>query len=430
MRKSKMFMLGIMTMGMVVSTALPTDLPTAPLTAVSVYADTITAQGKCGDNAVYKYDSETKTLTISGTGAMWDDYGFAKSLVETKKIVIEKGIQTIGSYSFKNLFDVTEVVIADTVTTIKNDAFERVEGTIEIPKSVVKVEEFAFTGAKKFVIRGDVKGYEALALGNGYNDEVVLYGDAQDLGKALYFKDDATITIAIENTKCKVSNGCLLSSDSKELYYCISARDTLEIPDTIETISVAACSDRSIKKLVLGKNVKKIGAYAFASTSIKTIVTNKKLTDIGVKAFYDTKIKNVNFRGKVKLGVSAFSGSTTIKNLKKFKYSQTTIKTAKLGKSKYNISFAKVSDAKGYQIRVKKGKKTYKYTTNKNSYTKKAPKTLTKDYKAKKDYTIYSDEYLTNTEGAAYVTIRPYKVSKGKKVYGKWSEKTVLNSYK
>ena len=430
MRKSKKFMLGLMVMGMVMSTALPTDLPLVSQAVASVYADTITSEGKCGDNAFYKYDSETKTLTISGTGAMWDDYNFAGKLLETKKIVIEKGIQSIGSYSFYDLKNVEEVSIADTVTTIKSYAFEHIEGTIEIPKSVTKVEGLAISGAKKIVIRGDVDGYEPLALGNGYQDEIVLYGAAQDLGKALLFKDADTITIAKENTKCKISNGCLLSSDGKELYYYIAGREQVEIPDTVENIEVAAFFEKSVKKVTLGKNVKKIGDYAFTSSKIRTIVTNKKLEDIGVMAFYDTKVKSVNFNGKVNIGVSAFYRNTSIKNLKKFKNSQTTISTAKLGKSKYNIQFAKVSGAKGYQIQVKKGKKTYKYVITQNFYGKAAPKTLTKDYAAKKEYVIYGNEYLINPEDAAYVTVRPYKLSKGKKIYGKWSEKIVLNAYK
>lgn len=362
---------------------------------------------------------------------MWDDYGFAKLLTDTKKIVIEKGIQSIGSYSFDNLKNVTEVVIADTVTTIKSNAFEYINGTVEIPKSVVKVEENAFSDAKKFIIYGDVKGYETSAFGYCNDTEVVLHGEAQDLGKALYINGgNITVTIASDNTKCKVSNGCLLSSDAKQLYYCINARDSVKIPDTVETISTAAFCGKYFKTLTLGTNVKTIGDFAFEYTGIKTITTNKKLTNVGTKAFDGTRIKNVNFSKNVKLGVAAFPKTATIKNLKKFKYSQTTLETAKLGKTNYNIKFAKVSGAKGYQVNVKKGKKTYKYFTTKNSYTKKAPSTLTKGYEAKKTYELEENAYLKNVDGAAYVTVRPYKVVKGKKSYGKWSEKMVLNAYK
>lgn len=423
-----MFMLGLMVMGMVASTAMPLGVPGAQILGRSVYADTVEApQGKCGENVTYKYDSESKTLTISGTGAMWDDYGFAKVLYDTQKVIIESGVTTIGSYSFYDLTEVQNVIIADTVTTIKENAFWLIYGTVELPNSIVKIESDAFSGADKYVIRGDVKGFDTGALGAGA-DEIILYGEAQDLGKALYYGKAGTITIAQENTKCKVSNGCLLSSDGKQLYYALSTRETVKIPDSVETISVAAFSNKDFENLKLGENVKQIGAFAFDNTTIKTIEVNSNLTNIGTKAFAGVKIKNVEFESKVKLGVGVFNKKVTVK-YNKFKSSQTTINTATVGKKKYNIKFAKVSGAKGYQIRVKKGKKTYKYTTTKNYYTKSAPKVLTSEYRKTKEYSLENNEYLNKVSGAAYVTVRPYKNVKNKKVYGRWSAKTVL-SYK
>lgn len=428
MRKSKMFMLGFMVMSMVASTGMPAGVPGAPVLGTSVYAETVAAQGKCGDNVTYSYDNKTQTLTISGTGAMWDDYGFSKTLYDIKKIVIESGVTSIGSYSFENLGNVEDVSIANTVTTIKGNAFPSVTGTVEIPASVVKVEPFAFNGASKYTFKGDVKGYETSSMGGDGSCEVILYGDAQDLGKALYSSGAFSVTIAQENTKCKVSNGCLLSADGKQLYYALSTRDEVKVPDSVESISVAAFSNQYFKKLELGENVKQIGAFAFHNASIKTLVANNKLTNIGTKAFYGSRIKNVELEGKVKLGVGAFDNKVKVK-YNKFKASQTTIDTATVGKKKYNIKFAKISGAGGYQIRVKKGKKTYKYTTTKNSYTGNAPKALTSKYRKTKYYSMENSEYLNKVSGAAYVTVRPYKVVKKKKVYGRWSAQTVL-SYK
>lgn len=421
-------MLGLMVMGMVVSTAMPTGVPGAHGLGTSVYAETIQAQGKCGDNVTYKYDDETKTLTISGTGSMWDDYGFAKALYETNKIVIESGVTSIGSYSFADLSYVNNVTMADTVTTIKEHAFPIVEGTVEIPSSVVNVESFAFDCADKYIIKCDVKGFETSALGYAAKSEIVLYGDAQDLGKALYSGSPEVITIAQENTKCKVSNGCLLSVDGKQLYYAINTRSTVKIPESVENISIAAFSHKNFKKLELGKNVKTISEFAFYGANVRTLVVNNSLTNIGTKAFADTKIKNVEFEGKVKLGVGSFDNKVKVK-YNKFKASQTTVDIATVGKKKYNIKFAKVSGASGYQMRVKKGKKTYKYTTTKNYYTKSAPKALTSEYRKTKQYNLENNEYLNKVSSAAYVTVRPYKVVNKKKVYGKWSVKTVL-SYK
>lgn len=422
-----MFMLGLMVMGMVASTASPVDIPVAMGADSVVYAAEMTTQGKCGDNVTYKYDSETQTLTISGTGAMWDDYGFARNLPAVDKVIIESGVDTIGSYSFDGLDTVNEVEIANTVTTIKEYAFPTINEKVEIPASVTKVEERAFDGAEEFVFKGDIKGYETNALGYyRYIGNIVLYGTAEDLGKAAYSSDVNNVTIAQENTKCKVGNGCLLSADGKQLYYCINARSEMKIPSGVENISTAAFCGKNFKKLVLNKELKNIGDFAFENVGIKNVEVNSKINSIGVKAFYGSKIKEVSFSGKTKLGVSSFGNKVKIKYSKKFKQSQTTISTATIGK-KFNIRFAKVSGASGYQIRIKKGKKTYKYTTTTNSYKKTAPKKLREDYSVEKEYSLNGDEYLNNPEDAAYVAVRPYKIVKGKKRYGRWSAKAVLS---
>lgn len=449
LKKSKKFIAGVATMSIIATMAMPAGVLAIVPKSVSVYAETsvssgdtktvektqkeepttvaekITSQGKCGDNAIYKYDSNTHTITVSGTGDMWDDYGFAKVLKSAKKIVIENGIQSVGAYSFQSLNNVTEISIAESVKTIKTGAFPGVEGTVEIPKSVTTVETNAFVGAKKYVIKGDVTGYDVSALGYYYIDEVVIYGAAQDLGMAVYGAGAQTITIAQENTKCKVAGGCLLSSDGKQLYYCINSRGNVLIPDSVETIARAAFCNKSIREVTLGKNVKQIGDYAFGLVRVKKINVNKKLKNIGTRAFYGTNLSDVSFAGKVKLGIDAFNEKVKIKYLKKFKTSQTTVSTATVGKVKYNIRYAKVSGAKGYQIKVKMGKKTYQYFTSKNYYNKKAPKAITKDYRVTKEYNL--GEMSENPSGAAYVTVRPYKVVKKKKSYGRWSEKIVLN---
>lgn len=72
---------------------------------LAVKAETV--GGTCGDNATWAYDSTTKTLTISGSGAMtnysvgnrqWEDY-----INDIENAVIESGITEIGEY-FKKLY--------------------------------------------------------------------------------------------------------------------------------------------------------------------------------------------------------------------------------------------------------------------------------------------------------------------------------------
>lgn len=99
----------------------------------NVYAATPTT-GKCGENIIWKYNSSSKTLTLSGTGAIDsftdDDFSnlerpWKNYIHEIENVKIEEGITSIGDYTFKYIAS----------NEIKN---------IEIPKSLISIGKSAF----------------------------------------------------------------------------------------------------------------------------------------------------------------------------------------------------------------------------------------------------------------------------------------------
>lgn len=91
-------------------------------------AGAATAEGTCGDNATWKFDDATNTLTISGTGTIvgfaYDSaQGYSKYRSEIFHIVIEEGITDVGDFAFANLFQLKSIQIADSVKTIGKFAF-------------------------------------------------------------------------------------------------------------------------------------------------------------------------------------------------------------------------------------------------------------------------------------------------------------------
>ena len=156
MRKVKKVVLGMTVMSMMMSMAMPMSMPATAIGGLTTVSADVVAQGRCGDKVDYQYDSTTQTLTITGSGATWDNYKISVNNGDVKKIVVGKGITTIGAALFSKMSYVDDVQIANTVTTIKQDAFAYVNGTITIPTSVKKVETNAFNGARKIVVSGDV----------------------------------------------------------------------------------------------------------------------------------------------------------------------------------------------------------------------------------------------------------------------------------
>ena len=431
MRKSKF--LSVLTattlaLTLAVPTVMPLELTTGVVKAVEVTttAPSQKIEGRCGDNAIYSYDKATRTLTISGTGAMWNGTKYSH-LGTVDKIVIGNGITVIGEDAFAQFNGVGSAEISDTVTTIKGNAFKDLK-SITIPKTVRTVETDAFNGVGKVVVEGDMNNFQYGALGYGVQ-EVQLKGSAETLGLALakvQNRDCLSVTITKDNNRCRIANGCLVSSDGKTVYYHISDSNKVTIPDTAVTIKSAAFYKQEIGEVKLGKNVTTIEPYAFAETPVSKLTTNSKLKKIGRCAFKETNLKKVTLKSSVAMSPKAFDQKVILTSTKSLKSAKTVMTSATFKKNKINAKFAKLTGAKGYQVQIKKGGKTYKYFTTKTSIKVKAPKVFKKKYNVGFSYDI--DNYTSKIEGKpAYISVRPYKiVKKNKKSYGKWSEKIVL----
>ncbi len=105
---------------------------------------------KCGDNAYWEYDYETKTLTISGTGAMYDfkyetDAPWFAHTIE--KVVVEEGISKIGNSAFNHSHDtITNVDLPSTLLIIGSGAFSYCTSLkeIELPINLACIGSKAF----------------------------------------------------------------------------------------------------------------------------------------------------------------------------------------------------------------------------------------------------------------------------------------------
>ena len=88
-------------------------------------ASALEPTGKCGDNVTWSFDSETGTLTISGTGDMADYYDNSpfKYKYEIDNVIIENGVTSIGKSVFSDCINIESVTIGKDVTTIPQYLF-------------------------------------------------------------------------------------------------------------------------------------------------------------------------------------------------------------------------------------------------------------------------------------------------------------------
>ena len=171
-----------------------------------------------------------------------------------------------------------------------------------------------------------------------------------------------------------------------------------------------------------GHGIKTIGNSSFAYTLLKNITLPYSVTNIESFAFSNcSDFKNITINGnKLSISDTAFDGcnnlricySAGIKSAKTNAYISLLSQFKNKKKFSGTIHWNQVTGASGYQIR---------YATNKNFKKYKAMDVGRKNTSAK---VVLNGRINTDSNNPSkqylYVKIRPFKIVKGKRIYGKW----------
>ena len=159
--------------------------------------------GKCGENVTWRYDSETQTLTISGTGDMYDyqesktPWYVLKDKTKISNIVIENGVTGIGNNAFNNV-KASTIDLAETVNKLGSNCITYNYATVYIHGTKIENIDGAFSDSFKRdgAIKVPIANSEQIA------DSKVF--------KGLNVKCFCTITIAdgIENGSISAAEVC------------------------------------------------------------------------------------------------------------------------------------------------------------------------------------------------------------------------------
>ena len=262
---------------------------------VTVSADTA---GECGDDLTWSYDTETKILTISGVGEMYDynDHDAPWKDLIVSSVVIGNGVTTIGDNAFIMNSEMTQLSLPSTLLSIGDSAFMMCDlASLTIPQSVTTIKEGAFA----------MTAIMSLTIPSGVTD----------IGHGAFAGCSLISEINAEGTNFRSIDGVLFSGDGKTLLcYPGGANGAYIIPDGTSAIDNNAFYDCSLTSVVIPEGVTAIGNYAFTlCDSMTSASIPSTLTSIGDSAFAVTALRSVNVPKDVAvIGELAFYDCTSL----------------------------------------------------------------------------------------------------------------------
>lgn len=215
------------------------------LPAVSVAARAADTSGTCGDDLTWTFDEATGTLTIEGTGPMWDwDWDgmpWYTYRSDIKRVTIGNGVTSIEDYSFYGCSNLLQITIPNGITFIGDYAFYNCQHLtqVAIPYSVTTIGHCAFD----------------------------------------YCKSLTAITVDANNVHYCSAEGILFDRFQTVLikYPAEKQGDIYAIPDSVTSIEdYAFYSCQNLTQVTIPSSVTSIGDYAFSlCTSLTAIIVDE-----------------------------------------------------------------------------------------------------------------------------------------------------------
>ncbi len=279
--------------------------------------------GKCGDNLTWTFDDSTDTLTISGTGEMYDYNGsdlnngpWKNYREKCKTIIVNNGVTKIGQDAFRWFLNVTNITLPDSLIIIDEYAFEYCDSltSVTIPNSVTTIGKDAFSGCnslKSIVIPDSVVtiGVHAFSYCNSL-ESVTIGNGITTIGDYAFYSCDELSDVTLGNN--------IKTIGRYAFGYCIGL-EIIQIPDSVTSLGDYAfdtCS--ALTSVILGNGLTTIGRMTFfLCKSLESITIPDSVTTIGYSAF-DTcsGLTNVTLgNGLTTIDSRAFQSCSSLKEI-------------------------------------------------------------------------------------------------------------------
>ena len=200
------------------------------------------------------------------------------------ELVIPDTVTAIKDYAFVGCSNLTLITIPDSVTSIGNSAFYGCSGltSVTIPDSVMSIETYTFcdcSGLTSITIGTGVTSIESSAFYNCSGlESIISYSlDYPAVGNCLIEAKNGTLIVGCKNSVIPTDGSVTSIGDSA--FGCCSGLTSITIPDTVTSIGFYAfsgCSSLTSVTIFDGVTSVENGAFAYCSGLTSITFTGTK----------------------------------------------------------------------------------------------------------------------------------------------------------
>ena len=283
-------------------------------------AEDVIDSGTCGDDLTWML-TQDGTLTISGSGRMWDytDLGTApwyKNRGIIVNAVVTSGVTSIGESAFSGCSSLTGITIPEGVTSIGYWAFEDCSSlsSITIPEGVTSIGSAAFDGCSSLTSVKIPEGVTSIGneafRGCSSLSSITIPGGVTSIG-------DWAFSGCGSLTNVRIPEGVTSIGDCA--FFDCSSLTGVRIPEGVTSIGVYAFSGcSSLTSIMIPEGVTNIWYWTFSGcSSLTSIMIPEGVTSIGHEAFSGcSSLTSVRIPESVtSIGSEAFSGCSSLTSI-------------------------------------------------------------------------------------------------------------------
>lgn len=202
--------------------------------------------GKCGDKLTYSYNKKGYTLTIKGSGDMYDYTSSNQPWhgLYISSVVIEEGVTSIGNNAF-NGFKITSIDVPETLKRIGDFALSGTFiSSLPLPDSLEEIGSYAFSDCPA--------EYTYLTLPK----------NLKKIGDWAFADIAISKTLTLNEKLETIGNGVFTG-----------VKGTLTIPNSVKSIGSLAFSG-TFNKIIIGTGLESLSKVAFSAASSGTMYVN------------------------------------------------------------------------------------------------------------------------------------------------------------